>query len=101
MIRIGTATDLPTGIDGLRPYNQELTVKAKSDAGKTTEFKVICRIDTPAELQLLQDDLVVARESAPVDLVFELLALAPPLTRHKLQVQDDPLWLRSRQNHKQ
>ena len=30
---------------------QELTVKATADDGKTTEFKVICRIDTPAELE--------------------------------------------------
>ena len=30
---------------------QELTVKATTDDGKTTEFKVICRIDTPAELE--------------------------------------------------
>jgi aconitate hydratase len=29
---------------------QELTVKATAEDGKTTEFKVICRIDTPAEL---------------------------------------------------
>ncbi|HEX9453132.1 MAG TPA: aconitate hydratase AcnA [Candidatus Binatia bacterium] len=29
---------------------QELTVKATADDGKQTEFKVICRIDTPAEL---------------------------------------------------
>jgi aconitate hydratase len=29
---------------------QELTVKATGDNGKLTEFKVICRIDTPAEL---------------------------------------------------
>lgn len=29
---------------------QELTVKATADDGKTSEFKVICRIDTPAEL---------------------------------------------------
>jgi aconitate hydratase len=29
---------------------QELTVKATADDGKTTEFKAICRIDTPAEL---------------------------------------------------
>jgi aconitate hydratase len=29
---------------------QELTVKATADDGRTTEFKVICRIDTPAEL---------------------------------------------------
>jgi aconitate hydratase len=34
---------------GLR-LRQELTVKATSDDGKATEFKVICRIDTPAEL---------------------------------------------------
>jgi len=29
---------------------QELTVKATADDGKATEFNVICRIDTPAEL---------------------------------------------------
>jgi aconitate hydratase len=29
---------------------QELTVKATADDGKTNAFKVICRIDTPAEL---------------------------------------------------
>ena len=29
---------------------QELTVKATADDGKVTEFKVTCRIDTPAEL---------------------------------------------------
>jgi aconitate hydratase len=29
---------------------QELTVKATGDDGKVKEFKVICRIDTPAEL---------------------------------------------------
>jgi aconitate hydratase A / 2-methylisocitrate dehydratase len=29
---------------------QELTVRATADDGKVTEFKVICRIDTPAEL---------------------------------------------------
>ena len=29
---------------------QELTAKATADDGKVTEFKVICRIDTPAEL---------------------------------------------------
>jgi aconitate hydratase len=29
---------------------QELTVKATADNGKVTEFKVICRIDTPAEM---------------------------------------------------
>ena len=38
------------GIGAGLKLRQELTVKAKSDAGKTTEFKVICRIDTPAEL---------------------------------------------------
>ena len=30
--------------------HQELTVKASADDGKVTEFKVICRIDTPAEM---------------------------------------------------
>ena len=30
--------------------HQELTVKANADDGKVTEFKVICRIDTPAEM---------------------------------------------------
>jgi aconitate hydratase len=34
---------------GLR-LRQELTVKATGDDGRVTEFKVICRIDTPAEL---------------------------------------------------
>ena len=29
---------------------QELTVKTTADDGKMTEFKVISRIDTPAEL---------------------------------------------------
>ncbi|HTM07378.1 MAG TPA: aconitate hydratase AcnA [Verrucomicrobiae bacterium] len=38
------------GIGAGLKLRQELTVKAKSDEGKTTEFKVICRIDTPAEL---------------------------------------------------
>ncbi|MGH7773846.1 MAG: aconitate hydratase AcnA [Candidatus Binatia bacterium] len=39
-----------TGIsDGLK-VGKELTVKAKSDDGKVTEFKVTCRIDAPAEL---------------------------------------------------
>jgi aconitate hydratase len=33
---------------------QELTVRAKSDDGKTKEFKVTCRIDTPAELDYYQ-----------------------------------------------
>jgi aconitate hydratase len=30
---------------------QELTVKATADDGKSSEFRVICRIDTPAELE--------------------------------------------------
>ncbi|HEY7321480.1 MAG TPA: aconitate hydratase AcnA [Candidatus Binatia bacterium] len=39
-----------TGIaDGLT-IGKELEVKATSDDGKTNEFKVVCRIDTPAEL---------------------------------------------------
>ena len=39
-----------TGIsDGLK-IGAELGVKATSDQGATSEFKVICRIDTPAEL---------------------------------------------------
>jgi aconitate hydratase A / 2-methylisocitrate dehydratase len=38
------------GIAAGLKLRQELTVKAKSDDGKVTEFKVICRIDTPAEL---------------------------------------------------
>jgi len=39
-----------TGISAGLKLKQELTVKATSDDGKTKEFKVICRIDTPAEL---------------------------------------------------
>ncbi|TAJ75517.1 aconitate hydratase, partial [bacterium] len=35
--------------DGLA-LRKELTVKARSDDGKTKEFKVTCRIETPAEL---------------------------------------------------
>jgi aconitate hydratase len=35
--------------DGLK-IGAELSVKATSDDGKTAEFKTICRIDTPAEL---------------------------------------------------
>ncbi len=35
--------------DGLK-VGADLTVRAKSDDGKTKEFKVTCRIDTPAEL---------------------------------------------------
>ncbi|MGZ8521212.1 MAG: aconitate hydratase AcnA [Candidatus Binatia bacterium] len=38
------------GIGNDLKLRQELTVKATADDGKTTEFKVICRIDTPAEL---------------------------------------------------
>ena len=38
------------GIGADLKLRQELTVKATGDDGKTTEFKVICRIDTPAEL---------------------------------------------------
>jgi len=42
--------DIP-GVNPALKLRQELTVKATSDAGTTTEFKVICRIDTPAELE--------------------------------------------------
>jgi aconitate hydratase len=38
------------GIGADLKLRQELTVKATADDGKATEFKVICRIDTPAEL---------------------------------------------------
>ena len=38
------------GISSGLKLRQELTVKATSDDGKITEFKVVCRIDTPAEL---------------------------------------------------
>ena len=38
------------GIGPNLKLRQELTVKATADDGKVTEFKVICRIDTPAEL---------------------------------------------------
>ena len=38
------------GIAAGLKLKQELTVIAKRDDGNTTEFKVICRIDTPAEL---------------------------------------------------
>ena len=38
------------GIGNDLKLRQELTVKATADNGKVTEFKVICRIDTPAEL---------------------------------------------------
>jgi aconitate hydratase len=39
-----------TGIADDLTIGKELTVKATSDDGKVTEFKVICRIDIPAEL---------------------------------------------------
>jgi len=38
------------GISAGLKLRQDLTVRAKSDDGKTKEFKVTCRIDTPAEL---------------------------------------------------
>ncbi len=38
------------GISAGLKLRQELTVRAKSDDGKMKEFKAICRIDTPAEL---------------------------------------------------
>jgi len=38
------------GIGPNLKLRQELTVKATADDGKATEFKVTCRIDTPAEL---------------------------------------------------
>ncbi len=38
------------GISAGLKLRQELSVKATNDDGQTTEFKVICRIDTPAEL---------------------------------------------------
>ncbi|MEO6165743.1 MAG: aconitate hydratase AcnA [Candidatus Binatia bacterium] len=38
------------GIGNDLKLRQELTVKATADDGKMTEFQVICRIDTPAEL---------------------------------------------------
>ncbi len=38
------------GINAGLKLRQELTVEATGDDGKTTEFSVICRIDTPAEL---------------------------------------------------
>jgi aconitate hydratase len=39
------------GIGSGLKLRQELTVKATHDDGKVTEFNVICRIDTPAELE--------------------------------------------------
>jgi len=38
------------GIAAGLKLKQELTVRAKSDEGKAAEFKVLCRIDSPAEL---------------------------------------------------
>jgi aconitate hydratase len=38
------------GINAALKLRQELTVKATGDDGKTSAFNVICRIDTPAEL---------------------------------------------------
>ena len=38
------------GISAGLKLRQDLTVRAKSDDGRTKEFKVTCRIDTPAEL---------------------------------------------------
>jgi aconitate hydratase len=38
------------GISARLKLRQDLAVKATSDNGKVTEFKVTCRIDTPAEL---------------------------------------------------
>ena len=38
------------GISAGLKLRQDLTVKATGDEGKVTEFAVICRIDTPAEL---------------------------------------------------
>ena len=39
-----------TGIADNLTTGKELSVKATADDGKSTEFKVRCRIDTPAEL---------------------------------------------------
>jgi aconitate hydratase len=39
------------GIGSGLKLRQELTVKATRDDGIVTEFNVICRIDTPAELE--------------------------------------------------
>jgi aconitate hydratase len=39
------------GISAGLKLRQNLTVKATSDDGKIQEFTVICRIDTPAELE--------------------------------------------------
>jgi aconitate hydratase len=47
---IGFETYAITGIADDLTIGKELTVKAISDDNKLTEFKVICRIDIPAEL---------------------------------------------------
>jgi len=39
------------GIGPNLKLRQELTVKATADGGKVAEFQVVCRIDTPAELE--------------------------------------------------
>jgi aconitate hydratase len=39
------------GINAALKLRQELTVKATDEDGKATEFNVLCRIDTPAELE--------------------------------------------------
>ena len=46
----GLETYAITGIEGDLTIGKELNVKATSDDGKVTEFNVICRIDTPAEV---------------------------------------------------
>ena len=46
----GFETFAVLGIGPGLKLRQELTVKVTADDGKTTEFQVICRIDTPAEL---------------------------------------------------
>ncbi len=45
----GTETFAITVPSDLRP-RQELTVKATKPSGATTEFKVVCRVDTPVEV---------------------------------------------------
>jgi aconitate hydratase len=46
----GYETFAISGIADNLTIGKELSVKAMSDDGKATEFKVVCRIDTPAEL---------------------------------------------------
>ena len=43
------------GIGPNLKLRQELTVKVTADDGKQTEFNVICRIDTPAELEYFRN----------------------------------------------